>query len=135
LGARQREMLVDPEWRIGGADLVGRQGVYYLHVTQRRQAPPEQLPVDGALGSALAAGIWQLTATDKLVVAPRFTLYSTATIQDASDCKRLARKAQGVDSSSMLAGSAGVRETLTTVSARPWPPMSPYPTRHSPLKT
>src|SRR5262245_53240094 len=33
LGARQHCMLVDPEWKIGGADLVWRAGVYYLHVT------------------------------------------------------------------------------------------------------
>ena len=29
LGARQHEMLVDPAWGIGGADLVWRRGVYY----------------------------------------------------------------------------------------------------------
>ena len=39
LGARQHEMLVDPAWTIGGADLVWRRGVYYLHVTQSREAP------------------------------------------------------------------------------------------------
>ena len=39
LGPRQHEMLVDPAWAIGGADLVWRRGVYYLHVTQSREAP------------------------------------------------------------------------------------------------
>jgi putative transposase len=36
LGVRQHDMLVDPEWAIGGADLVWRRGVYYLHITQSR---------------------------------------------------------------------------------------------------
>ena len=39
LGVRQHEMLVDPTWTVGGADLVWRRGVYYLHVTQTRDAP------------------------------------------------------------------------------------------------
>src|SRR5262245_42437911 len=34
LGARQHLMLVDPAWEVGGADLVWRDGVYYLHITQ-----------------------------------------------------------------------------------------------------
>src|SRR5262249_1463187 len=33
LGPRQHEMLVDPAWTIGGADLVWQRGVYYLHLT------------------------------------------------------------------------------------------------------
>jgi putative transposase len=39
LGARQHGMLVDPAWKIGGADLVWRAGVYSLHLTQSREAP------------------------------------------------------------------------------------------------
>src|SRR5579859_4045572 len=39
LGTRQHEMLVDSAWKIGGADLVWQRGVYYLHVTQSREAP------------------------------------------------------------------------------------------------
>ena len=39
LGHRQHEMLVDPTWNIGGADLVWRRGTYYLHVTQNCEAP------------------------------------------------------------------------------------------------
>jgi IS605 OrfB family transposase len=39
LGARQHAMLVDPEWEVGGADLVWRDGVYYLHVTQSSEVP------------------------------------------------------------------------------------------------
>jgi IS605 OrfB family transposase len=50
LGARQHGMLVDPVWEIGGADLVWRAGVYYLHVTQSRAAPEEATPEGGTLG-------------------------------------------------------------------------------------
>jgi putative transposase len=50
-GKRQHEMLVDPQWEIGGADLVWRRGVYYLHVTQSKEAPsitetPDAIGVD-----------------------------------------------------------------------------------------
>ena len=38
-GSRQHEMLVDPAWQIGGAELVRRDGTYYLHVTQSKAAP------------------------------------------------------------------------------------------------
>lgn len=38
LGERQHSMLVDPDWEIGGADLVWKRGIYYLHITQRREA-------------------------------------------------------------------------------------------------
>jgi len=41
LGKHQHDMLVDPQWKIGGADLVYRQGAYYLHITQNKEAPPE----------------------------------------------------------------------------------------------
>jgi IS605 OrfB family transposase len=50
LGARQYAMLVDLAWEVGGADLVWRDGVYYLHVTQSREAPDEAKPEDGTLG-------------------------------------------------------------------------------------
>jgi putative transposase len=61
LGARQHAMLVDPAWEVGGADLVWRDGVYYLHVTQGREAPDERAPEGGTLGVGL--GIVNL-ATD-----------------------------------------------------------------------
>jgi len=38
-GARQHAMLVDLAWTIGGAELVWRDGVYFLHITQNREAP------------------------------------------------------------------------------------------------
>lgn len=50
LGARQHEMLVDPAWTVGGADLVWRRGVSYLHVTQSREAPELPAPDGGTLG-------------------------------------------------------------------------------------
>ena len=39
-GSRQRDMLVDPDWKVGGADLVWREGTYFLHITQTSEAPP-----------------------------------------------------------------------------------------------
>ena len=47
LGARQHEMLVDPAWEIGGADLVWRAGVYYLHITQSRETSQDLPEPDG----------------------------------------------------------------------------------------
>jgi len=38
-GQRQHELLVDPDWKIGGAELVWRDGTYYLHLTQTRESP------------------------------------------------------------------------------------------------
>lgn len=61
MGARQHTMLTDPAWEVGGADLVWRRGVYYLHVTQSREAPEMPEPVSDALGVDL--GIVNL-ATD-----------------------------------------------------------------------
>jgi putative transposase len=63
LGERQLVMLRDPAWEIGGADLVWRRGVYYLHVTQSREAPDPSPapPAGGTLGVDL--GIVNL-ATD-----------------------------------------------------------------------
>src|SRR3989441_12745939 len=39
LGKRQHAMLIDPLWKIGGADLVWRRGTYYLNVTPSKQVP------------------------------------------------------------------------------------------------
>jgi len=39
LGKRQHDMLVDPAWEHGGAELVWRDGIYYLNITQSCQAP------------------------------------------------------------------------------------------------
>src|SRR5215469_5866445 len=61
LGSRQHAMLGDLTWEVGGADLVWRDGTYYLHVTQSRESPPEAEPEGGTLGVDL--GIANL-ATD-----------------------------------------------------------------------
>lgn len=45
LGKRQHDMLVDPQWEVGGAELVWRAGTYYLNITQTCEAPPlEEVP-------------------------------------------------------------------------------------------
>jgi len=59
-GQRQRDMLLDGDWVIGGGDLVQRRGVWFLHLTQHRAAPPADEPT-GYLG--VDVGIVQL-ATD-----------------------------------------------------------------------
>jgi IS605 OrfB family transposase len=63
LGERQLGLLRDPAWAIGGADLIWRRGVYYLHVSQGREVPDltPTPPVGGVLGVDL--GIVNL-ATD-----------------------------------------------------------------------
>jgi putative transposase len=48
-GSWQRILLADPDWKTGGADLVRRDGVYYLHLTQSRPAPAKAAPA-GVLG-------------------------------------------------------------------------------------
>jgi IS605 OrfB family transposase len=60
-GPRQHDMLVDPTWKIGGADVVWRRGVYYLHVTQSQDAPG--IPVDDGNRLGVDLGIVNL-ATD-----------------------------------------------------------------------
>ncbi len=49
LGERQHSMLVDPAWEIGGADLVWRRGVSFMHVTQSREGSEPSDP-EGTLG-------------------------------------------------------------------------------------
>ncbi len=60
-GPRQHKMLVDPAWKIGGADLVWQRGVYYLHVTQNQEAPA--IPADDGNHLGVDLGIVNL-ATD-----------------------------------------------------------------------
>jgi IS605 OrfB family transposase len=60
LGKRQHAMLIDVQWNIGGAELIWRNGVYYLNVTQSKDAP-ELTQATETLGVDL--GIVQL-ATD-----------------------------------------------------------------------
>ncbi len=60
LGKRQHDRLIDRTWKIGGADLVWRRGIYYLNVTQSKDAP-ELIETIDTLGIDL--GVVQL-ATD-----------------------------------------------------------------------
>jgi putative transposase len=39
LGKRQHDMLIEPAWTNGSADLVWRNGTYYLHITQSTDTP------------------------------------------------------------------------------------------------
>jgi len=54
-GNRQRDMLADPAWAVGGADLVWRDGTYYLHITQSHEAPPTD-DSGGTLETSLRKG-------------------------------------------------------------------------------
>lgn len=49
LGKRQHEMLADTTWAIGGAEVVWRNGTYYLNITQSKDAP-ELTETDETLG-------------------------------------------------------------------------------------
>jgi putative transposase len=60
LGKRQHDMLIDPAWTNGSADLVWRKGTYYLHITQSADRP-QIAETDAAIGIDL--GIVNL-ATD-----------------------------------------------------------------------
>ena len=60
LGKRQHDMLIDPAWTLGSADLVWRNGTYYLHLTQSTDTPQVR-ETDSAIGVDL--GIVNL-ATD-----------------------------------------------------------------------
>jgi hypothetical protein len=48
-GARQRAMLLEDGWQIGGAELVQRGGTWFLHLVQHTPAPPSDDPT-GYLG-------------------------------------------------------------------------------------
>jgi len=60
-GQRQRDMLLNTGWLIGGADLVQRRGVWYLHLTQHKPAPPSDEPT-GYIGVDL--GVARIATTD-----------------------------------------------------------------------
>ncbi len=49
LGAYQRTHLYDMTWKIGGAELIRRDGVWYLHITQTRANPTPDEPT-GVIG-------------------------------------------------------------------------------------
>jgi hypothetical protein len=119
LGVRQHEMLVDPAWAIGGADLVWRQGVYYLHITQSREAQPDQAdqePKGGTLGVDL--GIVNLAT----ICAANASKGSTPRTPSAACARTRAR-------------NAASRRTSITASRRPWSPKPPYRARQSRSKT
>jgi putative transposase len=63
LGERQLALLRDVAWEIGGADLVWRRGVFYLHVTQSQEAPDHPSPPDSLTPLGVDLGIVNL-ATD-----------------------------------------------------------------------
>jgi len=48
-GPRQRALMTDLSWTIGGADLAWKDGTYFLHVTQSKEAPVAH-GVSGVLG-------------------------------------------------------------------------------------
>ncbi len=60
-GAHQRRLLLEQGWQIGGADLVQRRGLWYLHLTQHKPAPTPAAP-GGYVGVDL--GIVNLATTD-----------------------------------------------------------------------
>jgi putative transposase len=72
LGDYQRRYLYDTSWKIGGAELVQRDGAFYLHITQMKASPAPDEPT-GFLGVDL--GIVNL-ATDS-----DGETYSGATVQ------------------------------------------------------
>ena len=78
LGARQHAMLTDPAWESGGADLVWRRGIYYLHVTQSREAPettatPDVIGVDlGIVNVAVDSDGQVFTATQVRMVRAHY---------------------------------------------------------------
>jgi IS605 OrfB family transposase len=72
LGASQRQQLDDPRWTIGGAELVQRDGMCFLHLTQTMPIPEPDAPT-GILGVDL--GIVNLAADSDGAT------YSGATVQ------------------------------------------------------
>ena len=48
-GSRQHDMLCETAWKIGGAELVWRNGTYFLHITQTQEAP-DVTPAEEAIG-------------------------------------------------------------------------------------
>jgi len=120
LGPRQHEMLVDPAWEIGGADLVWRAGVYYLHITQSREASPEQEPDGGTLGVDL--GIVNL-ATDS--EGGHFTGAMVHVVRNRYHLRRQRLQKVGTKNAKRRirrTGGArpGSKKTPTTSSARSW---------------
>jgi putative transposase len=99
LGARQHALLVDPTWEIGGADLVWRRGIYYLHVTQSREAPDGLNAASGTLGVDL--GIVNL-ATDSEGVS-----FSGATVKKAHARRQRLQKVGTKNAKRRLRKNAG----------------------------
>ena len=72
LGAFQRQCLADRAWTVGGAELICRNGTWYLHLTQSQPAPALH-PTSDAMGCDF--GIVNLCTTDD------GTVYSGAAVQ------------------------------------------------------
>ena len=128
-------MLVDPAWEIGGADLVWRAGIYYLHVTQSREAPTEQKPDGGTLGVDL--GIVNL-ATDS--EGEHFTGRVIPIVRGRYHLRRQRlQKVNTKNANAVCARCAAARRaskaTRTTASASNSSRKPPYRARQSLLKT
>ena len=129
-------MLVDPAWEVGGADLVWRAGVYYLHVTQSREAPDEHEPDGGTLGVDL--GITNL-ATDS--EGERFTGAVIRIVRGRYHLRRQRLQNVRHDATRSVVCAAwdsvkrASKPTRTTASARGSSRKPPYRARQSLSKT
>jgi hypothetical protein len=137
-GARQHAMLVDPAWEIGAAELVWRSGIYYLHVTQSREAPADDESGGGVLGGDV--GIVNLaTASD----GERFTAAmihavrtrAPATISDGTASKSAAPAPPSAASVAWDDVKPASKRIPTTASVRSSSTKPSWPARHSPSKT
>jgi putative transposase len=146
LGARPHDRLLDPAWKIGGADLVGQRGRYYLHVTHSREAPdrPETAPSGGTLGVDLgivnlatdSAGEHCTGAQVKTMRAryeqrrQRLPKVNTKNAKNAKNAKRRLRKNAGRE----RRFPGAVTHCLSTARGKT-AAKSPNRARHAPAKT
>ncbi len=130
MGARQHTLLTDPVWEAGGADLVWRRGVYYLHVTQSREAPDTQettavIGVDlGIVNVAVDSDGQVFTGEQVRAVRTRYKRQREGLQQvGTKSAKRKARRKSGTEarfqadvnhciSKALVAKAASTRKTL-----------------------